>query len=194
MIITYLKENNVLWTLCFSQTVILICSKSIYVFMFCKLFLLFTYWRRCNFKDFSLEFCQLVNVSYRNFFSWQLNIKILGLANSFFRSINMKYYLEVLSINVGCRFYWKMQIITPQSAKQNRSKRRCQYMQNIISCSSFFVTYVYFYASFHTLIWSLTYSDCICPGYLLSQEPPKRRIAMVPVFFPNEYLQKAPIR
>ena len=121
MIITFLKEN-MLWTLLLSQTVILIWSKFIYVSMFFKLFFLFTHWHRCNFKELSCIFCHYVKVSYRPFFSSPWNVEILKAANSFCRSIIMKYYLEVLSINVRCRFHCEMQNITPQHAEQNRSK------------------------------------------------------------------------
>lgn len=137
MKITFLKKS-MLWTLSFSQTAILICSKFIYVSMFWKLIFLFTQWHRCNLRDLCWIFCQFVNVKYRSFFSLPWNVVISRPANSFCRSIIMKYYQEVLSINVRCRFHCKMQNITPHHAGQNRSKTNISKFRTLsIAAASF---------------------------------------------------------
>ena len=150
MIITFSKKSNMFWTLCFSLTVILICSKFIYAFMFWKLFLLLAYWHWCNFRDSSWKFCQFVNVSYRTFFLLPWNVEISRPANSFFRSIIMKYYLEcyLLMLGVGSTakcwtLHHKMQNITEVkqilvNAEHCQLQQLFCYMCFFLCCLSYF--------------------------------------------------------
>ena len=124
--------------------------------MFCKLIFLFTHWHRCNLRELCWIFCQFINVRYRSFFSLPWNVEISRPANSFCRSIIMKYYLEVLSINVRCRFYCKMQnrtCRTPQHAEQNRSKTNIsKFRTSSIAAASFLLIFFLSFLSYFNLI------------------------------------------